>query len=564
VTLRAKTLLIVGGSLLGAVALLSALAYSLILSRTAETERILFQRDLEKFSGVFDRDFEALQQAASSLASVYAHLSNTGGVWPNLPPPPPCDAAFILDPTGVISASLSRTEVASDLADITSVATAFATHTIPGNDQKRTHGFARLASSKEMVALASISTPGSGYSLPATIVAARLVSDAYLKQMAGRMMLPLEVELLDDPNLPPHFSAAREELQRLGTDRLMREAGPDRLEVYRITCDYLGQPQAIAHTWFSRQISRDGRRAAVFIAVAMLGVGILATAAALYTLEKFVLRRIARLARAVKEIAHTRDFSKRVPAFGGDELFDFATTLNAMLTALSDASKELKHKEQIAAAERERSDKLLLNILPDSIAARLKDGPGDLIADQFPETTILFADIVDFTQLSLSKGARELVEMLNGVFSQFDRIAAKHGIQRIKTIGDAYMAASGLPDARTDHAEAVADMALDMVHCMSTHSCPLAGADNKFRMRLGMHSGPVIAGVIGMSRFAYDLWGVTVNMASRMESTGEPGRIHTTEAVYLKLRDRYHFEDRGITPIKGTPPTHTYFLVGKK
>jgi len=207
--------------------------------------------------------------------------------------------------------------------------------------------------------------------------------------------------------------------------------------------------------------------------------------------------------------------------------------------------------------EREMSEQLLLNILPKAIADRLKQGQS-VVADSFAEATVLFADIVGFTPLSARMLPAELVALLTEVFSTFDQLAEKYDLEKIKTIGDAYMAVGGLPIPRTDHAEAIADMALDMQKAhFEVNGEPL-------HIRIGIHTGPVVAGVIGTRRFSYDLWGDTVNTANRMQSHSPGDRIQITATMYERLRDNYLFEERGVIPVKGKGDMHTYFLVGKK
>ncbi len=207
-----------------------------------------------------------------------------------------------------------------------------------------------------------------------------------------------------------------------------------------------------------------------------------------------------------------------------------------------------------------RSERLLLNVLPRSIADRLRRQEGT-IAEGHKDVTVLFADVVDFTLLAERTTAERVVGLLNEVFSAFDRLAERHGLEKIKTIGDAYMVAGGLPEARPDHAEAIAEMALDM-QAELTRLCEALGVE--LQLRIGMASGPVTAGVIGRHKFTYDLWGDTVNMASRMESHGLAGRIQTTEATYRRLRDRYRFEERGEIEVKGKGRLRTYLLVGRR
>jgi adenylate cyclase len=206
-----------------------------------------------------------------------------------------------------------------------------------------------------------------------------------------------------------------------------------------------------------------------------------------------------------------------------------------------------------------RSEGLLLNVLPRSIAQRLKRDPG-VIAEAHAEVTVLFADVVDFTPFTERTEPEQVVGLLDDIFSAFDALAERHGVEKIKTIGDAYMAASGLPEARSDHAEAMAKMALDMQAEFQT-ICRPRGVD--LAIRIGMDSGPVIAGVIGRRRLIYDLWGDTVNRASRMESHGLAGRIQVTDATYRRLCDQYAFEERGEVEVKGKGRLRAYLLVGR-
>jgi class 3 adenylate cyclase len=206
----------------------------------------------------------------------------------------------------------------------------------------------------------------------------------------------------------------------------------------------------------------------------------------------------------------------------------------------------------------EEVERLLLNILPEPIARRLRQGER-VIADRFDDVTLLFADIVGFTQLSSGLPAAELVEILNDVFSAFDGLVARYGLEKIKTIGDAYMVVGGLPERMEDHTGRVADMALELRGEIERLS---SGSHSDIRFRVGMSVGPVVAGVIGVTKFIYDVWGDTVNTASRMESHGLPDRIHVTKGVYDRLRDRYLFEPRGMIEVKGKGPMETYFLLG--
>jgi len=223
---------------------------------------------------------------------------------------------------------------------------------------------------------------------------------------------------------------------------------------------------------------------------------------------------------------------------------------------LRNANAELAETNEKLAEEQEKTDRLLLNILPEPIARDLKEGNSN-IADGFSGVTVLFADIVQFTQLSEQVSPVVMVELLNDIFSRFDRLTEKHGLEKIKTIGDAYMVAGGLPVPRPDHAEAVAEMALDMQQEMKQFNTE---QDKAFKIRIGINTGPVVAGVIGTSKFIYDLWGDTVNVASRMESHGVEGEIQVAPATYECLNSRYIFESRGEIQVKGKGKIVAYLL----
>ncbi len=210
--------------------------------------------------------------------------------------------------------------------------------------------------------------------------------------------------------------------------------------------------------------------------------------------------------------------------------------------------------------QRARADALLLNMLPPSIAVRLKQGEGT-IADSFTDVTVLFADLVGFTAMSARLQPEELVEYLDAIFGEFDHVASRLGLEKIKTIGDAYMVAGGLPLPSENAAEAVAQLALEMNEIVKRRS-EQTGED--LALRIGINSGPVVAGVIGRQKFLYDLWGDAVNVASRMESRGEPGRIQVTEATMLRLQDVFTFEARGEIEVKGKGLMPTWFLGERK
>ncbi|MDP9269397.1 MAG: adenylate/guanylate cyclase domain-containing protein [Chloroflexota bacterium] len=253
-----------------------------------------------------------------------------------------------------------------------------------------------------------------------------------------------------------------------------------------------------------------------------------------------------------------------VVAFFALNILGVSTTAYVLLQyfvrARERALAELDREHRQLEVEQSKSERLLLNVLPAPIASRLKESE-QVIADAFPAATVLFADIVDFTPLSEGLAPADVVALLDQVFARWDGLAARHGVEKIKTIGDAYMVAGGLPSPRADHAEAIADMALEMgaeVERSATQSgLPL-------EVRIGIDTGPVVAGVIGRAKFIYDLWGDTVNTASRMESHGLPGSIQVTERAYERLRDRYELRRRGTIEVKGKGPMTTYLLIRRQ
>jgi class 3 adenylate cyclase len=211
-------------------------------------------------------------------------------------------------------------------------------------------------------------------------------------------------------------------------------------------------------------------------------------------------------------------------------------------------------------AERAESERLLLNILPEPVAQRLKTEPG-IIADRYDSASVLFADIVGFTPLSETLTAEEMVEWLNEVYSAFDALVQKHGVEKIRTIGDGYMVAAGVPFPRKDHAAAITRLALD-IRAYFEELPPVHGHATNFR--IGINSGPLVGGVIGTHKFQYDLWGDAVNTAARMESHGVPGRIQITAATHELVKDQFSCEARGPIEVKGKGEMETWFVLGER
>lgn len=215
---------------------------------------------------------------------------------------------------------------------------------------------------------------------------------------------------------------------------------------------------------------------------------------------------------------------------------------------------------RLLAEEKQRSETLLTNVLPEPIAQRLKEHWG-VIAESHESVTVMFADVVNFTPFAASMPPDKVVGFLNGIFSQFDGLVEKYGLEKIKTVGDAYMVAGGLPVPQENHLEAMANLALDMQTVMASTQGP---DGSPMQLRIGIHTGPLIAGVIGTQKLLYDLWGDTVNTASRMESHGQAGQIQVTQAVVEELEDRFIFRERGTVPVKGMGTLRTYWLVGRR
>jgi len=229
-------------------------------------------------------------------------------------------------------------------------------------------------------------------------------------------------------------------------------------------------------------------------------------------------------------------------------------------TDLQENKEILQEERIILGKEQERSEVLLLNILPKDIAERLKNSR-EVIADKYSDISILFADIVGYTKIAMNYSAQELVSILNTIFSKFDDLVEKFGVEKIKTVGDAYMVASGLPKPRPDHAKALANLAIEMLEQLAQFDVEYG---KSFHMRIGINSGSAVAGVIGHKKFLYDIWGDTVNIASRMESHGLPDCIQVSNNTYQLIKDDFLFENRGEIYMKGKGMMTCYFLKGRK
>jgi class 3 adenylate cyclase len=275
---------------------------------------------------------------------------------------------------------------------------------------------------------------------------------------------------------------------------------------------------------------------------------LLLTILAAWLMTRQILRPVVALVEAAEKVA-SGDLTAQVNWKSKDELGVLSQTFNSMTNSIREKTELIEEKNR-------ENEALLLNILPGEIAVRLKEGEHE-IADSFADVTVLFGDIVGFTALSSRTPAAEVVEMLNGLFSEFDAEAQKLKIEKIKTIGDCYMAVSGLPTPCIDHTERMARMALRMSDLTEEYG---RTRGMNLQLRIGLNSGPVVAGVIGTTKFIYDLWGDTVNLASRMESTGMPGCIQVTRSVYERLKDSFELESRGVVQVKGKGEIEAWFL----
>lgn len=396
-----------------------------------------------------------------------------------------------------------------------------------------------------------------------SLIMGRYLNDERIEELAKRTQLSVSVYRVDDTQLPPALQAVRSALEaakpsqvnqpsELSTKQapiLIQPLNANVIAGYTLLRDIYGKPALLVRVDMPRAIYKQGQISLRYLILSLLGVGFIFIIGTLFLLERTVLSRLANLSANVAYIGASRDPSLRVSVTGNDELATLGTTINSMLEALESASKKL-------VVEREKAERLLLNILPESIAKRLEH-EHNTIADSFEEATVLFADLVDFTNLSSQISPVELVSLLNEIFSRFDRLLERYGLEKIKTIGDSYMVVGGLPLPRTDHAEAVADFALDMQKEIQEFN---AEKGQSFSMRIGINTGPVVAGVIGLKKFIYDLWGDTVNTASRMESHGVPGYIQVSSTTYERLKDKYIFQERGVIYVKGKGEMTTYLL----
>jgi class 3 adenylate cyclase/HAMP domain-containing protein len=308
-----------------------------------------------------------------------------------------------------------------------------------------------------------------------------------------------------------------------------------------------------------RQALEDAGGLAMKVSLAVIALALLVS----ITLGTILTRSIHALSDTVKRFAE-KDFKARTDIVSRDEIGALGKSFNEMADTIQVHSENLEElvqqRTKELSAEKATSERLLLNVLPGPIADRLKHGES-VIVDRFDAVSVLFADIVGFTSLSQKTSPEALVTMLNELFSMFDKLAEQHGLEKIKTIGDAYMVVAGIPQPVADHATALAHMALDMQRGIEDYA---KQAGTPLSIRIGIHTGSVVAGVIGTKKFIYDLWGDTVNTASRMESTGLPGRIQVSESTAQLLKEQFELDERGPIEVKGKGTMTTYLLVRQR
>ena len=580
--LRQKTLLLTGLTLAGLIAVLYASLSTIFGSSFTKLERRNAHQNMRRVQEAFFDELETLKVTAADYAEwddTYAFMqnSNENFVRANL-----LDENFVrLRLNFFLLLNTRGEQVVGKGFNLeqhkeTPVPESLQKHLAPNsillkhpNTGSKITGILLLPEGTLMIASNPILTSQNTGSIRGSLIMASYLNAKRIQALRQRTQLSLSVYRVDDAQLPPDVQALRSALEKTEADSslstqpselstkqapiIIRPLSADVIAGYTLLRDIYGRPALLLRADIPREIYKQGKVSLNYLILSLLGVGIVFSIGTLLLLEKTVLSRLANLSTNVEYIGTSTDLSLRVFVTGNDELTSLGNTINSMLEALESSSKKLK-------AERERAERLLLNILPESIAKRLKNEQ-ETIADSFEEVTVLFADLVNFTNLSSQISPTELVGLLNEIFSRFDRLVERYSLEKIKTIGDSYMVVGGLPLPRSDHAEAIAEFALDMQEEIKKFN---AEKDQAFSLRIGINTGPVVAGVIGLKKFIYDLWGDAVNTASRMESHGIPGYIQVSSSTYDRLKDKYLFEERGIIHVKGKGEMTTYLLKSRK
>jgi adenylate cyclase len=309
--------------------------------------------------------------------------------------------------------------------------------------------------------------------------------------------------------------------------------------------------------WITYQVGTDGGSYLYYLIAGTLGILVLGTERPLLTVALSVVAIGLNVTLHLVLPRNTGDLSTPFGPF----VINVVASSAILYAVVHYAFRQTAHAEAAAEREHALSEALLANILPQRVGARLKQRMDSVIADSYAEASVLFVDMAGFTTRASDTAPDELVRFLNDVFTRLDNLVERHRLEKIKTSGDGYMVVSGVPEPLADHAGALADLALDILDA-------LAGlVDSKGRavpVRLGIASGPVVAGVVGTRKFFYDVWGDAVNTASRMESTGVAGKIQVGPSTFELLADRFELEERGVIEVRGKKPMRTWFLIGRK
>jgi len=387
------------------------------------------------------------------------------------------------------------------------------------------------------------------------IVMGRFLSSDVIHNIAQRTHLNTTDYRIDDPKLPEDFIIQSKILNEK-VPIVTQPLNDNIISGYLMLNDVVSNPALLVRVDIDRDIFHQGKKSINYIILTVLVSGLIFGVLILFIIGRIVLFRVRRLGVEVNDVKMTADLSRRVTTGGSDELSLLSSEINEMLVNIETAHEKEKQMMAQLKKEQEKSEELLLNILPSAIVNRLKIN-NETIADHFAEATVLFADIVGFTQFADTMPPAELVALLNTIFSSFDQLTHDLGLEKIKTIGDSYMLVGGLPEPRPDHAQTVVRMALEMLFFLEKFN-----RENNLNLalRIGIHSGPVVAGVIGTKKFIYDLWGDTVNLASRMESHGIINRVQISPSTYEKVKDDFECEQRGLISVKGKGEVMTYIV----
>jgi sensor domain CHASE-containing protein/class 3 adenylate cyclase len=416
---------------------------------------------------------------------------------------------------------------------------------------KENYGLVTLSDEVLILAMHSIIRSDGSGPIQGSLLFGRFFDDTLAEGLAQRLKLNVNYYRAKEALGTKHFQPV---LAALEAGKSVVVVPQNDQVVYGFTLfrDIHNAPGLLIQLQSDRTIYQQGQQLINSFLITLTFFGLFFMGISLILLQKTVLSRLFRLVEDVQDITHRGDITNaQVHVIGHDEIAILSKEVNTMLDSLAE------HRQALSI-EKEKSEALLHNILPTSIAKRMKQGE-TMIVDHFDAVTVLFCDIVGFTQLAAGISPDELVDKLNKIFSEFDHIAEKYHLEKIKMIGDAYMVVGGLPEQRSDHAEAIAQLAIEMLSALSKLDHYFNEAIN---VRIGIHSGEAVAGIIGTRKFAYDLWGDTVNTAARMESHGETGKIHCTETVYQLLKNQFIFKKRSPLIIKGKGLMQTYFLVG--